>query len=252
MPLARELAYALDAVLMARAIGIEPDAWQAEVLRSDASRTLLNCCRQSGKSSTAGIVATHTALYQPGSLSILLSPSLRQSQELFRKCLDVYRALDRPVPAESENRLSLELENGSRIVSLPGKEATVRGFSGVALLLIDEAARVPDELYRSVRPMLAVSHGRLIALSTPFGKRGWWFEEWENGGDRWQRVKITADHCPRISADFLDEERRSLGALFYRSEYECQFVDTIDAVFSSADVLAALTPNVTPLFGSAA
>lgn len=51
------------------------------------------------------------------------------------------------MPTQTESALRLELQNGSRIISLPGKEQTVRGFSGVRLLAIDEAARVPDELY---------------------------------------------------------------------------------------------------------
>ena len=74
-----------------------------------------------------------------------------------------------------ESRLSIELETGSRIVSLPGREATIRGFSGVHLLVVDEAARVADELYQAVRPMLAVSGGRIVLLGTPFGKRGFFF-----------------------------------------------------------------------------
>src|SRR5207244_4416310 len=118
--------------------------------------------------------------------------------------------------------LRLELANGSRIVSLPGDEATVRGFSGVALLVIDEAARVNDALYYSVRPMLAVSQGRLVSLSTPFGKRGWFHDEWFGEGD-WERVKITAEECPRIPATFLAEERRALGERWYKQEYLCSF-----------------------------
>src|SRR5207245_11315659 len=114
----------------------------------------------------------HTALYQPRSLVLLLSPSLRQSAELFKKVIGAYRTLDVTVPTEAESALRLELVNSSRIVSLPGTESTIRGYSGVRLLIIDEAARVPDDLYYSVRPMLAVSGGRLVALSTPFGKRG--------------------------------------------------------------------------------
>ena len=66
-------------------------------------------------------------------------------------------------------------------------------------MLIDEAARVSDELYRSVRPFLAVADGDLWLMSTPFGKRGFFYEEWENGGPRWTRFKITAPECPRIT-----------------------------------------------------
>ncbi len=180
--LASDLALALDPVLLARRAGIEPDPWQADVLRSTAPRRLLNCSRQSGKSTVAAIRAVHAALYEPGSLVLLLSPALRQSQELFRKCLDVYRSLDHPEPPEAESALRLELANGSRVVALPGKEGTIRGYSGVGRLIVDVASRVPDDLYRSVRPMLAVSGGDLDAMSTPFGKRGFFYEAWADGG----------------------------------------------------------------------
>ena len=94
-----------------------------------------------------------------------------------------YNAVGRPLPALAESALRLELANGSRVVSLPGDEGTVRGFSGVSLLVIDEASRVPDDLYRSVRPMLAVSQGRLVCLSTPFGQRGFFYEYWRAGAE---------------------------------------------------------------------
>jgi hypothetical protein len=244
-----DIACALDPVILAKRAGIEADPWQQTVLRSRAQRVLMNCCRQSGKSTMAAVLAMHTAIYQPGSLILLLSPSLRQSQELFRKCLDIYRVLNRPVAAQAESALRLELEHGSRIVSLPGKEGTVRGYSGVRLLVVDEAARVADELYYSVRPMLAVSGGTLVALSTPWGRRGWWHEEWMGADPIWQRIRVPAEQCPRIPAEFLAEERRSLGKLFYASEYQCEFVDTIDQMYSYDEVSAAITDDVKPLFG---
>jgi hypothetical protein len=160
---------------------------------------------------------------------LLLSPSLRQSQELFRKALDVYRSVGQ-IPTESESALRLELQNGSRIVSLPGKEQTVRGFSNVRLLAVDEAARVADDLYYSVRPMLAVSGGRLVALSTPFGARGWWYEAWRSE-EPWERYEVPAEECPRISPEFLEEERRTLGEWWFAQEYECRFLDAESQAF---------------------
>jgi len=248
LALADDLAVALDPVLLAQRAGLTPDAWQERVLRSSAPRTLLNVSRQVGKSTTSAIMALHTALYEPGSLTLLLSPSLRQASELARKVLTVYRALGRPVAAGSETALTLELDNGSRIIALPGKEETIRGYSGVRLLVIDEAARVPDTLYYSVRPMLATSSGRLIALSTPFGKRGWWFESWE-GGEAWDRVMVTAAECPRISPAFLAEEERTLGPFWFRQEYLCQFSETTDQLFGYDEVMAAVDPRLQPLFG---
>lgn len=249
--IASDLAHALDPAQFAAAAGLEPDLWQARVLRSASPRLLLNCSRQSGKSTVSAALAMWTALYEPGALVLLLSPSLRQSGELFKKATAVYRALGRPVAPETESALRLELANGSRIVSLPGTEGTIRGFSGVRLLIADEAARIPDELMLAVRPMLAVSAGRLVAMSTPFGKRGWWFEAWDHG-DGWERERVPATDCPRIPAAFLQAERASMPAWFFNQEYLTEFEEDSGAVFRYADIQAALTSAVTPLFGGAA
>jgi hypothetical protein len=228
---------------MARGAGLELDPWQAQFARSQSGRILINCSRQIGKSTTTAVVADHTAFYQPNSLVLLISRSLRQSQELFIKCLEIYRALGKPIPADAENKLSLELENGSRIVSLPGKEDTLRGFSGVRLLIIDEAAKVPDALYKSVRPMLAVSHGRLILLSSPFGTRGFFYEAYKNR-KKWDYYEIPATECPRITPEFLEDEKEDMGEWWFLQEYMCQFMDSITSAFRSQDIKQIIKPEV--------
>jgi len=230
-----DLACALDPVIMAQQVGFDLDDWQERFSRSQSDRILLNCSRQSGKSTTTAVVACHTAFYEDDSLILLISRSARQSSELFRKCLDIYRRLGRPVPAEAENKLSLELENGSRIISLPGKEETIRSFSGVKLLIIDEASKVPDELYKSVRPMLAVSHGRLILLSSPYGTRGFYWEAWKNR-HRWEYYEVPAPDCPRITPEFLAEEKEEMGEYWFEQEYMCRFLDSETAAFRSKDI----------------
>lgn len=229
------------------AAGLTPDAWQSELLQSQWQRALLLCSRQTGKSTVTAALATWLAQYRPESLVLILSAAQRQSGELFRKVKDFYALLPNRLAVRQESALQLELINGSRIIALPGKEQTIRSFSGVDLLIIDEAARVDDALYASVRPMLAVSGGRLICLSTPFGRRGFFHQEWEEGADDWHRVKVTANQCPRISPVFLEEERRSIGDWWFKQEYECQFLDTIDSVFSFDDVQAALSDDLAPL-----
>ncbi len=239
------------AALMER-LGFTPDAWQAAVLESSARQILLNCCRQSGKSTVAAFLGLRTALYEPGSLILVLSPGERQSKLLFRRMVDLYRRAGQPVSADVENKLSLELANGSEIHALPGSEATVRGFSAVSLLLVDEASRVDDALYLSLRPMLAVSGGRLVTMSTPAGRRGWWFEAWDQGGSAWERYEVPATACPRIPPAFLAEERRSMPAAVYAEEYECRFSEASDAYFRSEDIAAAFTTDVRPLFAQEA
>lgn len=249
MALAADLAIALNPVLLARRAGIEPDVWQAQVLRSTASQLLLLCCRQSGKSTTTAILALWTALYTPGALVLLLSPTERQSVELLRKVKDAYNTLVDPCPLLFESVLRMEFTNGSRVIALPGAEKNIRGYSGAKLLVIDEASRVSDDLVFSVRPMLAVSAGRLVMLSTPWGKRGEFFRAYTEGGSEYERIKVTAGQCPRIPREFLEQEKRTMPPLFYRSEYECEFVDTIDQVFAYEDIQRALDDDIQPLFG---
>jgi hypothetical protein len=230
--------------------GMEPDPWQAETLSRSSSRELLLCGRQTGKSTTASALALRAAFLEAPALVLLLSPSLRQSGELLRKVLDLYGALGQPVPKlrPRDNALRLDLANGSRIISLPGIEATIRCYSGVNLIIIDEAARVPDDLYRAVRPMLAVSNGRLIALSTPFGKRGWFYDAWESTDPSWRRTKTTAEDCPRIPKAFLAEERREIGPRWYAQEYLCSFEDVVGAVFTAEVIQAATRQDLEPLW----
>ena len=233
---------------VARRGGITPDPWQRDVLESDARQIILLCSRQSGKSQTTAILATHRAVTVPNSLILLLAPALRQSQELFRKVKACYAALGDVVPAVVENALSLELANASRIVCLPGQEATVRGFSAPDLVIEDEAARVPDALHQAVRPMLATSRGRLILLSSPFGRRGHFYETWQHGGPDWLRVKVTARDCPRINPAWLEAERLAIGSWWFDQEYSCEFKDAVDAYFRGEDIDAMADASIAPLF----
>jgi hypothetical protein len=241
-----------DRVEFARSLGLEPDPWQEQLLRSEAPRVLMNVSRQAGKSTAAAVVGLHRALYHAGSLVLVLAPAERQAKETFGKMASFYHALGHPIPADSYRKLGLALANGSRIEALPGTEKTIRGFSGVDLLLVDEASRIEDVLYHAVRPMLATSGGRLVLLSTPAGRRGVFFEEWTEGdGSAWERYEVTAEECPRIPASFLEEERAALPAFIYDQEYCCAFVDLEDQLFGYDLVQSSITDEITPLFGEA-
>src|SRR4051794_3840344 len=241
----RDLALALDRAAFMEAAGFRPDAWQADFVRSDAARFLLLCCRQSGKSTSTAALATHTALYEPGSLVLLFAPSQNQSREIFRKVVEFYR-LAGTVDPEAESAQRLELPNGSRIVSLSGNPNTARGYSGSRLVILDEAAWIEDELFHAVTPMLAAG-GRLIAMSTPFGRRGWFHDAWADGGDAWSRLKVTAEDSPRITPEFLALERATKPEWRIRQEYYCDFVDTDEQLFGSDLIAGALAADVRPL-----
>lgn len=226
--------YREDALDFARRVlRFQPDEKQTEVLLSKARRGILNCSRQWGKSTIAAVMALHRVWTQPGKLVLVASPTERQTREFVRKAKEMlHRAGVRP-RGDGDNPVSIALPNGSRIVGLPGSESTVRGFSSVSLLLIDEAAQVTDGLYRALRPMLADGSGDLWLMSTPWGKRGFFYERWSRGGDRWTRVSVPATECPRISKDFLDEERAEHGDTHLRQEYLCEFVGNRLSVFDS-------------------
>ena len=143
----------------------------------------------------------------------------------------------------------IEWENGSRLFSLPDSGRGVVGFTP-SMIVIDEASRVSDTLYRSVRPMMALGNAEMVTLSTPFGKRGWFFDIWATPQRKrkWATWRVTANQVNRIDAEFLEDEREELGERWYRQEYECSFEEAIDAVFQQEDIDDAFKTDAKPLF----
>jgi hypothetical protein len=243
--LAGSLLEPVDAAAFARRVGIELDERQRSIAAGCPKRLLLNCTRQWGKSTVTALMAVHRAQTRAESLTVVVSPSARQSGEFVRKAAGFLRKLGLRVRGDGDNEMSLLLANGSRIVGLPGMEATIRGFSAVSLLVIDEAARVAEATYEAVRPMLAVSDGDLWMLSTPWGKRGFFWEEWSSER-AWRRMRVPATECPRISAAFLAEEREHLGERAFAQEYMCEFAEREGQVFSEEAIQRCLSDEVKP------
>jgi hypothetical protein len=230
---------------------VDPDEWQTRIVRCSDPRILILACRQVGKSLVAGCLALREALLRPGATVLLLAPSERQAAELLRdKVMRLWAALGRPLDTGTDNGLRLELSNGSRVIALPGKEATIRVYASVRLLVVDEAARVPDPLFHAITPMLAVSRGRLVCLSSAYAEMGYFHDQYVHGGDRWRRVKILAADCPRISPEFLAEELAVMGQRLFDREYNGVFTSADDAVFDPGAVDRALSVPASgpPLF----
>jgi len=225
-------------------LGFELDPRQVELLRGPLHRTIWNCGRQMGKSTMAAALALHRALRAPGSLVLIVSPSGRQSRELLRKAKGMVRRMKMRVRGDGDNEISLLLPGGSRIVGIPGREDTVRGFSSVNLVIYEEASRIPKDLYLATRPMTAAVNGDLLLISTPYGKQGFLWEEWSRPGERWTKFLVKTEESPRISREFLDEEREVLGEEFYAQEYECVFTETAHGVFDIEALLAGVDRGV--------
>jgi hypothetical protein len=220
--------------------GFTPYDWQEEILRSSAQTLLINCSRQAGKSLTTAMLIVAEFL-RPDSTVVIITPSLRQSRELMRKVLRFWRKLGRPIPHVAATRSSLELVNGSRVEAFPANSDTIRGISSVTLLVVDEAAMVPEELYDAVTPMLAAVNGRLVALSTPKGQRGWWYELWKTPAAEdpdIERVEVPATKVLHFSEKFLARERRRKPATFDQ-EFMCKFLDDERQAFRTEDIEAA-------------
>ncbi len=243
-----------------RSTGQEPDAWQAGYMRSASTRELLLCARGVGKTRATAARTLYRMLTRPDYRCLFFSPTQRQSTEILAYLYEMWHALGRPLAgrnrAPQEAATSLKLVNGSRVLSLPDNQRGVRGFH-VDDVVFDEASQISDALYMSARPMVIRRAGRMTALTTPYGKRGWFYTAWEpawdeladtprQGGD-WQATRVTAEQCGRYTAEQLAEERREMGERWYRQEYECSFESLVDCVFSAEDIAAALAADVVPL-----
>lgn len=242
-----DLAYSLDPVLWAREVlGYHPDPWQADLLKSRSRKIILNCSRQSGKSTTCAALGLHESIYRRPSFGLVIAPSQDQSAELMMKFDEFRSAVELPSDyLSTDTKLAVKFANGNRFVARPGSEKTARSFSAVTLLLEDEAARVSDALYNSVRPMLAVSNGRHILMSTPFGKQNHFFKIWDQERDIWRWFEIPAEQCPRITKEFLEEEKRTNP--WFEQEYHCVFMESEGAIFSSDLFRSLANPSVSAM-----
>jgi hypothetical protein len=233
---------------------VGPFPWQADALRSASKRQMFLTSRQAGKSSTAAVKALHKAITHKEATVLLISPSLPQSQEIFRKCLSYYRALGRPLGTRSESALRMELGNHSRIIALPGSERTIRGYSA-HLVVLDESGEVPDDLFAEAAiPSVAMTEGAIVSIGTPKGTRGWFYHLWTDEDPVWERYRVAADDVPRDLSDLIETTRAIRGDRGVRQEYYCSFEDDSTAFFRVEDLERSLTladTNEAPLFPEA-
>jgi len=243
------LRYAASCEAFARArLGFEPDPWQAKAMTAQGP-TLLNCSRQSGKSTTTAAIACHEAVHVPDALVLVIAPTQRQSSLLFKKVSRFLKSLNDPVEELVEdNKQSCTLKSGAQVFALPGDPDTLRGFSAPTLVILDEAAFLPEGMVEAVLPMLAVSDGRLMALSTPNGRQGYFYEAWHDLEADWTRIRVPATDCPRIKPSFLERMRRKMPEYKFRQEFFCEFADTDNQIFGSELIDAAISADVKPLF----
>jgi hypothetical protein len=216
----KDLAYQLDPVLwVERELKIVPHEWQKQLLRAKRGASIaVLTARQIGKTTAATWAIAHTMLFSPGSLSVIACPAQRQSGEAVRRVKVILLSLG--ITLKVDNTYGLELENGSRVLALPGSDDSIRGLTVDGWIVADEAARLPEEMIAALRPMRARRpEARFVMLSTAWSRTDPFWTVWDNGDPSWLRLKATADLCGLYSAEQLEQERRALGEADFKREY---------------------------------
>lgn len=278
-----EVACGIDTYTYLARIGAKEDHipfdWQRDVCRSPSKRKIICGARQSGKSDIVSAKSCHRAKYFPKSLILILAPTEDQAKIDMGKILE-YISWDESYPTiTAQNARELKLSNRSEIKIIIASERSARGYSKPSLLILDEASRIGDEVYKSgVRPMLTKSpDSELILISTPYGKRGFFYEAWIDKTNVWDKYEVRSpwetnaldqwtlyEHHPGPEFfeerkrngvkfyysprhDVFDEQQENLRAMtirLYRQEYCCEFVETDEAVFTYQDLQKMFEENL--------
>lgn len=204
--------------------GIAVDTWQKGVMETTDERSVYLCSRQVGKSTVAVLAALHWAVHKPGSHITLVAPSEEQARALVERIETLHADLgDVPELSVSTNRYTASFENGA-LIRMLGGGGDWTGYAETDLIVIDDAAAVAENAATS---LLTPTQARVIALSTPADRSGWFFDTWHGAGDKstWHRVEVSPQDCPRLTQEFLDRELRSIGQERFAIEYGLQFVD---------------------------
>jgi len=217
-----EIAYRLDPALWARKVlGIEPHAWQEKYLRApQGQRIAVLTARQVGKSTVAAIGIAHTAVFMPGSTSVVASPTQPQSGEVLRKVRAMVNKAG--LALTTDNTYRVELANGSRVLALPGTEDSIRGLTVDGWVVVDEAARVDPGMMAALEPMrIQCPNSRFALLSTAWSRTDPFWSAWANDDPAWLKIKATVDVEPGLIApEILEGIRRQLSEDEFKREFQ--------------------------------
>ena len=218
------------------------DEWQEEVMETKGNM-VLRSGRQVGKSTIIGLKAAKYALEHQKKLIMVISKTERQAGLLFQKILLNIHEIDKTQIKKGKDRPTkhlINLKNGSKIFSLPAGD-TGYGIMGytINLLIADEAAFVPEEVWNSIIPSLAVSRGNIWLLSTPFIKEGYYYNCFKD--PTFTAFHQSSEDCPRKDQQFLDHQKEILSKANYAQMYLGEFRDEIKQFFSDELIFRTCT-----------
>jgi hypothetical protein len=249
----RQLAFQKDPILFAEHVLLStPDgpgtlapAQRAVASLKEGERIIVLTFRQFGKTTAGACLMTHHLLYgPPNTTNVIVGPSQRIAMENIRRIKQYILRAGAKLLAD--NQMSIEMPNGSRAIALPADPSTVRGLTigspegagGIAL--VDEASRVDDELYLSaLRPMLSryAPRNRLVLLSTPAAKQGFFYNAWESASGEFTKVRAHWEDSPHITEKMIEQERLSLTADQFRTEWLGEFSEGTDSRIFGMDLI---------------
>lgn len=246
---AENLWNAKDAVAYAELkLGIQLDDWQREYIQHEGN-TVVRAGRQSGKSYAESLRVALFALLHPKTSTLIIASVDRQSIELLEKVKSHIVTLAKAAIKGRPTFHKIQLKNGSKIMAEPAGQTGygLRGFT-VDKLVADEAHYIPDAVFVAIRPMLATTGGTLDLLSTPRGNEGFFYECFES--DDFHKIHIMSKDCPRITSEFLDQEKKRMTKLEFCQEYEAEFLDSLQQFFSKELVDSCIVPPITDFSSS--
>jgi len=235
---AKQLEVSEDPAKFAESIlNFEPTSYQRKLLRDQHKRIVARFSRQAGKTTTIAVRAIWFSARHPGTVSLIVAPSMRQSMIM----MDRIHAFLIALPKEKRRayiskmqRTVIWFKNGSQIVALPNSPHLLRGYTAHQVICDEAAFFREDELvfYNVLYPMLATTDGQLIVSSTPWGKNTVFYKM--NNDPDFSKHVVTADDVVKtglIKRSFIEEMRKQLPTERFRREFLSEFVEDADAYF---------------------
>jgi len=206
------------------ALDFHPDEYQTEILTEMHNRILVLAPRQTGKSTAVAVRVLFEAMCHDDAVILLASASGRQSGQIMEKVRKMAKSLDLEILPPPPKCDGFTLANGAEIVALPDNEETIRGFSAPRMIVVDEAAFASEAVFKALEPMLTVSNGTFILLSTPNGQTGYFYDQWHAEDSPWTKLKGSLERCPRVNLAAIEAMRKTTAKEVFAQEFECKFV----------------------------
>ena len=206
------------------------DDWQREVLKTEGN-ICLRSGRQVGKSTIISIKAAEEALKKPNQLILIAACVLDQAELIFRKTREYIEARYKTQIVGRVTLHFLELKNGSKILcrAIGDTGEGIRGYTA-NIIIIDEAAFVNERVWSAITPIISVSHGKMILLSTPHGRKGYYYNCFSDKD--YTSFHVSALDCPRHTKEFLDKAEARMTKVEFATEYLGEFIDELREYFT--------------------